>query len=315
MSKEDVRLLRWVGGVAAITGEDNCLPVIRRLVRKQDTPGALTEQHARIFTILTTNDECKDLIFHYLNLIRVRAGKSPLDETAEPVVVDNFLKAIKVLQHFNNQADALVQASNLFAFLQGESPNLAEDAFDKLLSQDPSTAMALFRTRNVVPADKMSLVKAAAAGNKIAILRLADTSTVPDVVAPDAQLLRRKEVELATREKALAAKVQALSSRFNMRPEDLFSDDISAASGDQSTALAGVDSSAAALAATNSEGERNGLFFRNGEAPPAESAERPDSEDAEVRSAEDDERDGSGEATNGDTSESGWESAREEQSR
>jgi hypothetical protein len=224
LSRDDVRLLKWVGGAAALTGDDACVPVIRRLVKKQDAPGALTEQHARVFTLLTNSDECRDLIFRYLNLVRIRAGKTPLDENGDPAVVEQFLKAVKVLQQSTNSGDALVQSSNLYAFLQGESPAIAEEAFDRLLTQDPATALTLFRTRGTAPADKMSLIKQAASGNRMAILRLADTSVVPEAVSPDLAVIQQREADVARKEKILDAKIQKISGRLGMDPAALLSE-------------------------------------------------------------------------------------------
>jgi hypothetical protein len=229
MSKDDLRLLRWIGGVAAVMGEDACVPVLRKLVKKQDAPGALTENHARIFTLLTASDECRDLIFRYLNLIRIRAGRSPLDESADPVLVESFMKAVKLLQQSGSPADALVQASNLYAFLQGESPALAEDAFDKLLTQEPATALTLFRTRNSAPADRLSLIKLAASGNRMAILRLADTAVVPEKVPPNMAELQKREAELQRREQALNVRIRTLGNRFGLDPRTLMPDDLTEA--------------------------------------------------------------------------------------
>ena len=229
MSKDDLRLLRWLGGVAAVMGEDACVPVLRKLVKKQDAPGALTENHARIFTLLTASEECRDLIFRYLNLIRIRAGRSPLDESADPTLVESFMKAVKLLQQSGSPADALVQASNLYAFLQGESPALAEDAFDKLLTQEPGTALTLFRTRNSVPADRLSLIKLAASGNRMAILRLADTAVVPEKVPPNLAELQKREAELQRREQALNVRIRTLGNRFGLDPTTLMSEDVSEA--------------------------------------------------------------------------------------
>ena len=180
LSTTDTALLQWVGSIYALEDNDTAIPCIRTLVRKRSCSGAPEGVFSDVFTRMISDSKARIMIFHYLNLLRVQQDKLPLEELAGEDALNVFFDAAKTLQENAVGHQALSEAQALFSFIHGDNPDSSVEVFKKLVSLSPDVALSVYRMRRGRPSDRFSLVRAAALGDVMAILRLADTSPVPE---------------------------------------------------------------------------------------------------------------------------------------